>query len=80
MQKVAIITLYDEANFGNRLQNFAVQTYFQNMGFCVTTVIDKLQTKQPKIYFDPIKILKRIAHAVLQHMGYEKDKIKRKIG
>ncbi len=45
MRKVAIITIYDDENFGNKLQNFAVQTYFKSMGFCGTTVIDKLHIK-----------------------------------
>lgn len=78
MPKVAIVTLYDNTNFGNRIQNYAVQTYFKSMGFCVTTVIDKLQTKPAKIDRDPIKILKRAAHVVLQHMGFEKEQTKRK--
>ena len=78
MKNIAIITLYDDLNFGNKIQNYAVQTYFQSMGACVSTVIDAIQAKPAKIYFDPVKILKRIAHFVLQHIGLEKDKIRRK--
>ncbi len=78
MPKIAIITLYDNANFGNKLQNYAVQTYFQSIGVCVTTVVDAMQTKPARIYLNPIKILKRIAHFILQHVGFEKDKVKRK--
>ncbi len=74
MKKVGIITLYDDLNFGNKLQNYAVQTYFKNMGFCVATVIDELQI----IDCDPIKVLKRAAHVVLQHIGFEKEQAKRK--
>ena len=78
MGNIAVVTIYDDANFGNKLQNYAVQIYFQSMGFCVETVVDALQTKPARIYFDPIKILKRVAHFVLQHVGLEKSKVKRK--
>ena len=77
-EKIAIVTLFDNNNFGNRIQNYAAQTYFQSMGFCVTTIIDKLQTSARRIHFDPIKIIKKIAHFVLQHLGFEKEKIKRR--
>lgn len=45
MKKMAIVTIckVDNTNFGNALQNFAVKTFFENMGFCVDTLcfIDK---------------------------------------
>ena len=78
MKKIALITLYDDINFGNKLQNYAVQNYFQSIGAHVTTVIDARQTKPVRIYFNPIKVLKRIAHFVLQHIGFEKEKVKKK--
>lgn len=78
MKHIAIVTLYDDLNFGNKIQNYAVQTYFQSMSASVTTVIDTMQEKSAKIYFDPVKILKMNAHFVLQHLGFEKDKVKRK--
>lgn len=78
MLKVAIITLYDDSNFGNKIQNYAVQTYFKSMGFEVTTVIDKLQIMSSKIDCDPIKILKGAAHVVLEHIGVEKEQAIRK--
>ena len=77
-RSIAIITTYDDSNFGNKLQNYAVQTYFQKMGFRVATVVDARQTKPVRVYFNPIIILKRIAHFVLQHLGFEKDKAERK--
>ena len=77
MQKLAIITLYDDENFGNKLQNFAVQTYFQSIGFCVTTVRYKIKVKPVGTDFNPIKILKIFAHFILQNLGFEKDKVKR---
>ena len=38
MEKVGIITIYDENNYGNRLQNYAVQTILEKMGFEVKTL------------------------------------------
>ena len=77
MSNIAIVTVYDDVNFGNKLQNYASQKYFQNMGFCATTVVDAIQTKTARIYLNPIKFLKRVAHFILQHLGFEKDKVKR---
>ena len=37
--KVGIITLYGNYNFGNRLQNYAVQQIFRNRGFDVETLV-----------------------------------------
>lgn len=78
MKNIALITLYDDTNFGNKLQNYAAQTYFRKMGFNVTTVIEVAITKPAKTHLNPIKILKRIAHFVLQHIGLEKEKVKKK--
>lgn len=78
MKNTAIITLYDDSNFGNKIQNYAVQTYFQSMGICVTTVIDALGAKPERICCNPIKIIKRVAHFVLQHIGLDKNRIKKK--
>lgn len=38
MKKVGIMTIYDENNYGNRLQNYAVQTLLTKMGFDVETI------------------------------------------
>ncbi len=38
MKKVGIMTIYDENNYGNRLQNYAVQTILRKMGFDVETI------------------------------------------
>ena len=35
---IGIITLYDDINFGNKLQNYAVQVFFEKMGFDCYTV------------------------------------------
>lgn len=38
MKKVGIITIYDENNYGNRLQNYAVQEILKDMNFDVETI------------------------------------------
>ena len=38
MKKIAIITLFGNTNYGNRLQNYAMQTIFENKGFKVDTL------------------------------------------
>lgn len=40
-KKVGIVTLYGNLNFGNKLQNFAVQELFHEKGFLVETIICK---------------------------------------
>lgn len=37
-KKVGIITIYDEDNYGNRLQNYAVQVILEKLGFQVETI------------------------------------------
>lgn len=47
MKKVGLITLYGNFNFGNRLQNYAVQTIFEKHGLvCSTIVIKKTRGKE----------------------------------
>lgn len=38
MKSIAIITIYDNTNYGNRLQNYALQYFLENMGFNVITL------------------------------------------
>lgn len=38
MKKIGIITIYDEDNYGNRLQNYAVQEILKSFGFDVETI------------------------------------------
>lgn len=38
MKKIGIMTIYDENNYGNRLQNYAVQTVLRKRGFDVETI------------------------------------------
>lgn len=45
MKKILIVTLFDEYNIGNRLQNYALQKVLENHGYCVTT-IDNFYTQK----------------------------------
>lgn len=72
-KKLAIITLYDNVNFGNRLQNYAVQTYFDAMGYEVVTLPYWEQ-------LHPVHSIRndthKLAHIILQSFGFEKERIK----
>lgn len=74
--KIAIITLYGNFNFGNRLQAFAVQTYFEKLGFSVSIIPNQGDLKR----FAPYEALKRLlyhaAHAALWPTKYEKTRRK----
>lgn len=48
MKKIAIITLFGNTNYGNRLQNYAVQTIFEKKGFKVDT-LDFYLSKSRKV-------------------------------
>lgn len=38
MKKIGIVTIYDNNNYGNRLQNYALQQYLVSLGYCVQTI------------------------------------------
>lgn len=55
MKKVAIVTLFDYTNIGNKLQNYAVQTLVSDMGYeSVTLLCDNLFFRENRL--DKIKI------------------------
>ena len=41
MRKIGILTINDYNNYGNRLQNYAVQEVLLKQGFNVQTIIHK---------------------------------------
>ena len=41
MKRILLVTLYDETNYGNRLQNYALQTTLSNMGYSVDNLVVK---------------------------------------
>lgn len=73
-KKLAIITLYDNINFGNKLQNYAVQTYFEDMDFEVVTLPYWEQ-------LHPVHSIKndthKATHYILQLLGFEKERRRR---
>src|SRR5699024_7652075 len=56
MKKVGIITLNGYFNYGNRLQNYALQEILKDLGFEVETIINK--TKSKKQTKSKIKVIK----------------------
>mgnify|MGYP004454969111 FL=1 len=50
MNKIGIITINDNNNYGNRLQNYAVQTYLKKLGFDVETLKNKEPYNEKKKY------------------------------
>lgn len=74
MKKIAIITLYDDTNFGNKIQNYAVQTYFKRMSYGVYTIP---YYEQLHIPLTPIRIAKKAVHLALFFTEYEKKRNER---
>lgn len=48
MKKIGIVTITELDNFGNRLQNFALQKVMENKGFCVETIPNYIRYKYRK--------------------------------
>ena len=60
MKKIGIITIIDNENCGNRLQNYALQEYLKRMGFEVTTLKnDKLLNSKEKFNINCLKYIKK---------------------
>ncbi len=71
---IGIVTLYGDMNFGNKLQNYASQKYFENMGYTVWTFPNMNHVFTSR---DPILFAKKIAHKVLQFIGQEQEVVKK---
>lgn len=56
MKKIGIITIYDENNYGNRLQNYAVQEVLKSMNFDVQT-IKNINLENKENYFKQVEEL-----------------------
>lgn len=72
--KIAIITLYDDNNIGNKLQNFAVQEILLNRGYEVRTIVGELEGQDNKNY---ILQIKRYIARIIAVLGWGKGKYKR---
>jgi len=66
--KVAIITITGGDNYGNRLQNYAVQTILQEKGIYANTIRNYQNIKKVKIF----KIKKIIKEIIKKISGYKK--------
>lgn len=55
--KIAVVTLYGEFNFGNRLQNYAIHKYMSKLGFNVETIVIKEQNTIKNNIFNMIKCI-----------------------
>ena len=67
IKKLLLVTLFDEANIGNRLQNYALQKVIENYGVEVTT-LDNFYTRK-------ISVMNRIKYFVkncLIYFGHQK--------
>jgi len=51
-KKVGIVTIIDNNNYGNRLQNYAIQAYISKIGFDVVTLKNEpySNTKERNFY------------------------------
>lgn len=68
-KKIAIITIYDLLNYGNRLQNYAVINIFNKIGYdCVTIALNN----DSKIKY----FIKYFCEKIL-HIGFAKNKLDR---
>ena len=70
--KVAVFTLQDIANYGNRYQNFAVCYLLSKRGYNPVNILFSMHPFLKKIFFFPL--LKR---STKQYSGYEKTEYKR---
>lgn len=83
MKKIAILTINDNTNYGNRLQNYAVQTILQEYGAEVETIINKthygdsMREKLKKYNYSPKVVLDKIGKKIRQKKY--KDEISNKI-
>ncbi|MFB3170038.1 polysaccharide pyruvyl transferase family protein [Neobacillus sp. 179-C4.2 HS] len=61
MKKIGILTINDYENFGNRLQNYAVQEVLKTLGFEVETVVNNSKyTKRNTDTFEKLGKLKKL--------------------
>ena len=51
MKKIGIVTLNDYVNFGNRLQNYAVQKILNKNGCETITLLNESYLNSKKFYF-----------------------------
>lgn len=76
-KKVAIITLYGDVNFGNKLQNYALQENIKSLGYDVETLRNVSTCSKDKIFKKKFIFIRKIKR-LLTKKKIEKIDIKRK--
>ena len=71
MKKLAIITLFDDINFGNKFQNYAAQVYFESLNLNVHTIT---YAESKNIHLTPKLLIKKIIHRMLFFTEFEKKR------
>ena len=71
MKKLAIITLFDDINFGNKFQNYAAQIFFKSLNFDVYTIT---YVESTHIHLTPKLLIKNIIHRMLFFTEFEKKR------
>lgn len=74
MKKIAIITLYGNNNFGNKLQNYASQLILNKLGFYVVTIRNKISFKNIKE--NSIYKLKSFIKNIINMKYYKKNRLR----
>ena len=80
MKKIGILTLYDNNNYGNRLQNYAVQKVWEKLGNETETIINKTydsENRNLKYYLEILsvkKIKEKIKSIYNNKIVYRKNK------
>lgn len=71
MKKVGILTINDNTNYGNRLQNYAVQKIIERYGYNVETIINKthygdgIRTKLKKYNYNPKIVIDKMSKKII---------------
>lgn len=75
MKKVGIITIYDNNNYGNRLQNYATQIFLERLGqYDVETIKNNANLSKPQKYSS--LQLRKIKNLVIKMKKFNKRKLK----
>ena len=74
IKTIAIVTIYDNLNYGNRLQNYAAQCYLERFGYQTVTlpIYDPSQKK-----WNLEKIIKELVHFFLKPTNYERRRLEK---
>lgn len=83
MKKIGIVTICDYKNYGNRLQNYAVQEVVKSLGFEAETIRNDPARPNPDDYPGVAERLKNAAKLPLKQLGWNiwikiRDKLNKK--